>query len=159
MQPQITITYQNQEDLQKAKNIAAQYNFAISASPIMPDYYLLVKEGILSLIVNHINNKPLVVNFNDQKASHRRHQNSTELIGRAIGLKKQKNPLVIDGTAGLGRDSFVLASLGCTVQMFERNTILSALLSDGITRGNIDPEVNEITRRMTLSNQETPMTA
>jgi 16S rRNA (guanine1516-N2)-methyltransferase len=42
-------------------------------------------------------------------------------LARAIGLKTYGLPLVvIDATAGLGQDSFVLASLGCHVTMIER---------------------------------------
>jgi 16S rRNA (guanine1516-N2)-methyltransferase len=41
---------------------------------------------------------------------------------------------VLDATAGLGRDGFVLASLGCCVQCIERSAIIAALLQDGIDR-------------------------
>ncbi|WP_445775347.1 class I SAM-dependent methyltransferase, partial [Shewanella sp.] len=41
-------------------------------------------------------------------------------IAKAVGLKQGVTPTVVDGTAGLGRDAFVLASLGCKVIMVER---------------------------------------
>ncbi len=59
-----------------------------------------------------------------------------QLIGRAVGLKPGYTPKVLDITAGLGRDSFVLASLGCTVTLIERSPILYALLRDGLQRAN-----------------------
>ena len=43
-------------------------------------------------------------------------------------------PQVLDLTAGLGRDGFVLASLGASVSMLERHPIVFALLDDGLAR-------------------------
>jgi 16S rRNA (guanine1516-N2)-methyltransferase len=41
---------------------------------------------------------------------------------------------VLDATAGLGADAFVLASLGCQVTMCERSQVMAALLADGLDR-------------------------
>ena len=41
---------------------------------------------------------------------------------------------VVDATAGLGRDAFVLAHAGLTVQMLERSEIVYALLEDALAR-------------------------
>lgn len=57
-------------------------------------------------------------------------------IAKAVGLNKGATPIVLDGTAGLGRDAFVLASLGCKVQMVERHPVVAALLDDGLARQN-----------------------
>ncbi|SEH07868.1 class I SAM-dependent methyltransferase [Candidatus Venteria ishoeyi] len=43
-----------------------------------------------------------------------------QALARAAGLKKGKTPTIVDATAGLGRDAFVLASLGCQVMLLER---------------------------------------
>lgn len=58
----------------------------------------------------------------------------SQLIARAVGLKSNINPTVLDLTAGLGRDAFVLANLGCDVTMLERHPIIAALLKDGLER-------------------------
>lgn len=42
-------------------------------------------------------------------------------IAKAVGLNKGATPVVLDATAGLGRDGFVLASLGCKVILHERH--------------------------------------
>ncbi|MDE5285913.1 MAG: class I SAM-dependent methyltransferase, partial [Buchnera aphidicola] len=42
--------------------------------------------------------------------------------------------VVLDGTAGLGKDAFILSFLGCTVYMIERNPVIAALLQDGLER-------------------------
>lgn len=62
-------------------------------------------------------------------------------IAKAVGLKKGATPFVVDATAGLGRDAFVLASLGCRVHMIERSPAVAALLRDGLDRAKLDPEV------------------
>ena len=61
-----------------------------------------------------------------------------EAIARAIGLKGQDRLQVLDATAGLGRDAFVLASLGCVVDMIERSAVVAALLQDGLNRAAVD---------------------
>jgi hypothetical protein len=43
-----------------------------------------------------------------------------EAVAKAVGIKGDYLPDVVDATAGLGRDAFVLASVGCRVRMLER---------------------------------------
>jgi 16S rRNA (guanine1516-N2)-methyltransferase len=62
-------------------------------------------------------------------------------IAKAVGLKQGVTPTVVDGTAGLGRDAFVLASLGCKVIMVERHPVVAALLEDGLRRAYEDAEI------------------
>jgi len=59
-----------------------------------------------------------------------------ESIAKAIGIKGQTVPNVLDATAGLGRDAFILASFGCKVDMIERSATVAALLADGLERAN-----------------------
>ncbi len=74
-----------------------------------------------------------------------------QTIAKAVGLKGGNNPSVIDATAGLGRDAFVLASLGCRVTMVERSEIVAALLEDGLRRAAENSEIGSwITERMQL---------
>ncbi len=62
-------------------------------------------------------------------------------IAKAVGLNKGATPTVLDATAGLGRDAFVLASLGCKVQMVERHPVVAALLEDGLARAKSDADI------------------
>ena len=81
---------------------------------------------------------PIYVDFLSGKLAHR-HQyggGRGQLIARAVGLKSNKCPSVLDLTAGLGQDAFVLATLGCSVTMIERSKIIATLLNDGLERGN-----------------------
>ncbi|MCG8709597.1 16S rRNA (guanine(1516)-N(2))-methyltransferase RsmJ [Brenneria sp. 4F2] len=74
-----------------------------------------------------------------------------EAVAKAVGIKKDYLPDVVDATAGLGRDAFVLASLGCRVRMLERNPVVAALLDDGLRRGYQDAEIGPWLReRLTL---------
>ena len=56
-----------------------------------------------------------------------------QMILKATGLNKHK-PSIMDLTAGLGRDSYVLATAGAQVTMFERQPVVAALLADGLRR-------------------------
>ncbi|MGF1911270.1 class I SAM-dependent methyltransferase [Vibrio kasasachensis] len=74
-----------------------------------------------------------------------------QAIAKAAGLNKGAIPTILDGTAGLGRDAFVLASLGCKVQMVERHPVVAALLDDGLERAKQDPEIGGwVSERMSL---------
>ena len=72
-------------------------------------------------------------------------------LPKAAGFKLGINPHIIDATAGLGRDAFLLASLGATVTMIERSTDMHALLHDGMARAlDAGGVTAEIINRMTL---------
>lgn len=74
-----------------------------------------------------------------------------EAVAKAVGIKGSYLPDVVDATAGLGRDAFVLAALGCKVRMIERNPVVAALLDDGLARGYRDEEIGPwLQERMTL---------
>lgn len=55
----------------------------------------------------------------------------SEPLPRAIGMT-HRQPSVIDGTTGLGRDALVLARLGCRVTAVERIAGLAMLLADAV---------------------------
>lgn len=74
-------------------------------------------------------------------------------VAKAVGLKAGNIiPSVFDCTAGLARDAFVLAALGCPVHLCERSPLVHALLQDGLQRAGAvaDAALREIVLRMTL---------
>lgn len=89
---------------------------------------------------------PVYVDFARGRAAHRRRYGGgrNQPLARAVGSKTDRAILVVDATAGLGRDAFVLACLGCTVWMVERSPILAALLRDGLRRAALDPEIGPV---------------
>ena len=72
-------------------------------------------------------------------------------LAKAMGLRRGKTPMIVDATAGLGRDSFLLASLGASVILIERSEKMHALLVQGMKRAAREGgEFREIIGRMTL---------
>jgi len=62
-----------------------------------------------------------------------------QAIARAIGLKHGNTPSVLDITAGLARDAYILACLGCKLILVEQSPVLYTLIDDGIRRGLANP--------------------
>jgi 16S rRNA (guanine1516-N2)-methyltransferase len=95
---------------------------------------------------------PVLIDFGSSKAQHRRNQGGGELLVKALGGDKQQRPTVLDVTAGLGRDSFVMACWGYPVTMLERSPVIAALLDDGLQRArhNEDAELQAVIGNMTL---------
>ena len=63
-------------------------------------------------------------------------------LARAVGMKAGFSPSIWDGTAGLGRDALVLASLGSRVTLCERAPVLAALLHDALLRATQDADAD-----------------
>ena len=95
---------------------------------------------------------PIQVEFGSAGMRHRRRGGQNELLGRAVGVGKRGELRVVDATAGLGRDSFVLADLGCEVCMIERSPLIHALLRDGLRRAaaSADPWLQQVCARLNL---------
>ena len=91
----------------------------------------------------------IAVNFVSGTMAHRRQFGGGrgEAIAKAVGVKGNYLPTVIDATAGLGRDAFVLASIGCQVTMFERHPVVAALLADGLDRAYQDPTIGQLLQK------------
>lgn len=102
---------------------------------------------------------PVRVNFLGGAVEHRRKfgGGKGQMIAKAVGVKAGVYPQVLDLTAGLGRDGFVLASLGCRVTLVERSPVVGLLLEDGLMRARAqakDPALVETLQRMELIQRE-----
>ncbi|HHH13313.1 MAG TPA: rRNA methyltransferase [Thiolapillus brandeum] len=94
---------------------------------------------------------PVHVDFTDGAMKQRlRTSGVRSPLARALGLKPGHRPGVVDATAGLGRDAFVLAALGCSVVLLERQLPVFLLLEDGLRRALEDPRTAEAAGRMRL---------
>ena len=70
---------------------------------------------------------------------------------RAAGIKRDRIPSIVDATAGLGRDAFLLASAGATVTLIDRSPEVHALLKEALASAAAEsPELAEVIGRMTL---------
>ncbi|WP_143872882.1 class I SAM-dependent methyltransferase [Catenovulum sediminis] len=110
------------------------------------EFQLIWQEGSLRLIQTSLPKQGAIwVDFTGASAVYRRQQVSikSEVIARAVGIKANYRPSVLDATAGLGRDGFVLASMGCQVCYLERHPVVAALLFDGIQRALRDAEIGD----------------
>ena len=77
--------------------------------------------------------KPFVLHF-DQGALKHRQRHQGELLFKATGAAKQKSLHIVDATAGLGRESVLMASAGAQVSAFERKPLLYFVLHEAWTR-------------------------
>ncbi len=90
-------------------------------------FLLDIEDGILKLMESgSVRFRPIYCHSGSLQRISRR-----TLLGRAIGRKAQT---VIDATAGLGGDAFLLSRMGYSVLAIERQPVIAALLEDGILR-------------------------
>jgi 16S rRNA (guanine1516-N2)-methyltransferase len=103
--------------------------------------------------MNPVAPSELVVDFVGGAVGHRFRSGGgrDHALLKATGVSKAQHPTVIDATAGLGRDSFLLATLGAKVTLLERSAEVHDLLQRGLeTARATAPELAEIVARMTL---------
>ena len=136
----------------KAQALCVHYGLQLADTlPADDTYYLCLDGSGLSLKQGSQARLSVQVDFVGGANGHRRKFGGGlgQDIAKAIGISSYK-PSVLDATAGLGRDSFVLASLGCQVLAFERNPVVAALLADGLERAALDADTAAICARIQL---------
>ena len=117
-----------QNDLPLLKNRDDQY-----------DMQLIFFDDLVELYDRQLNTT-LSIDFLSGSLAHR-HQfggGRGQAIAKAIGLKSGIVPSVLDTTAGLAGDAFVLATLGCSVTMIERSALLFMLIEDALERASLN---------------------
>ena len=147
--------------------LAKQTSLPLANQHIQADYLLHITTEYLELRkTNHDQKKPKIesihIDFVTGKTNHRRLHGGGkgQDIAKAIGLHKIKSASVLDLTAGMGGDSFVLATLGAEITMVERNPITHALLNDALNRAKLsaDEELQTIISRIKLKNEDALLT-
>ena len=73
-----------------------------------------------------------------------------ELLVKASRVKGVERPWAIDATAGFGEDSLLLAAVGFTVDLYEQDCVIAALLQDALERAANDPALAASVARMRL---------
>jgi 16S rRNA (guanine1516-N2)-methyltransferase len=102
------------------------------------DFLLFWDQGCLSLMpVYSTLLKPLCIDFSQGIYRKRLYEGLTyrEPLARAVGLRAGETKHILDGTAGLCRDAFVLAVLGAKLTLVDRSPIVYALIEDARRRG------------------------
>ena len=92
------------------------------------------------------------IDFTKGKHRHRRLHGGgkQQALAKALGIKCAPYPSIIDATAGLGKDAFQIASLGCDVTLIEQQAELAHALQTALTSAKYDAELTAIIARMTL---------
>lgn len=140
------------QDLDKFNTICDKWQLVHDSNSILA--LVLTEERLELRKLDEPKLGAIAVNFVDGTMAHRRKFGGGrgEAVAKAVGIKGDYLPTVIDATAGLGRDAFVLASVGCKVLLVERNPVVGALLEDGLNRAYQDPEIGDFMQeRMILS--------
>ncbi|MDR3478891.1 MAG: class I SAM-dependent methyltransferase [Gammaproteobacteria bacterium] len=150
--PKIAVFSETTDLKQQADALAQHLSLPVAENPDDYDYLLILTDQALALKKNGVKTLPLVIDFLSGPMTYRRQHASLkrETLARALGLKGHSTDKIVDATAGLGRDSFILASLGFHVQLLERSPIIQVLLEDAINRALPDPQVGPIVSRMHL---------
>lgn len=106
--------------------------------------------GLELQALHHAGFKPIRCDWTDADIRRRVAGGRKQLLARAIGLHKHRDASVLDATAGLGRDGFVLAALGAQVTMLERQPLFAELLVDAHQRARADAGSAEIAARIAV---------
>ena len=124
----ISILCQETEGMPHAEYLANKYGWSLNQAA---DVQLLYGSERIALKVGQF--KPLSVDFCQGNLAKRLSKaGKNQPLAKAC-LASQK-PVILDLSAGWGRDSAILASLGATVTMLERNPVQVLLLEDGLRR-------------------------
>lgn len=73
-----------------------------------------------------------------------------ERLVKALGRRGPRGARVLDATAGLGRDGFLLAQAGCKVTLLERNPVLFVMLRAALEAALRDPLAVSAAERIQL---------
>lgn len=98
----------------------------------------------------------LQVDFTQGKAMTRLNQAAKDQsLLRALGLTKLKqsqrpSTKIIDATAGLGQDAWMMASQGCSVTLIEESPLIAHLLEHALSQAANSPNLKSIAENMTI---------
>ncbi|MDH5601045.1 MAG: class I SAM-dependent methyltransferase [Gammaproteobacteria bacterium] len=147
MNTPISISYTSDKSKEPAKNFADKHKLALNP----------ISENKTSLILNYTEefvelrdtekNIAIHIDFLSGDLAHRQQFGGGrgQSIAKAIGLKQGVTaPSVLDATAGLAKDAFVLACLGCPLTLLERSPIVTELIRDAVKRAEDDEHFQSI---------------
>lgn len=140
----------------RAQALAGRWGLPLIDDAQQARFVLRVGEDGLELGERGSGTKPIRCEFVEGKAGYRRRLGGgrKQLLVRAVGVKGGRAPRVLDATAGLGQDAFVLATYGCRVTLVERSPLIAALLEDGLRRAHSDEDAAPIVQRMRLEHAD-----
>lgn len=136
--------------LLEAQRLAQDHHLKLVQSP--PQQGLYLEYGDLLYLVDADTNECIAIDFLGGKHRHRRQSGGGELLLKALGVSTGASVKVVDATAGLGRDAFVVASYGVSVTLLEQSPMLILLLGHAIATGVAlgDDVEKKVLNRMSL---------
>ena len=125
----VTVVRRSEEFEEETMRVVQKYGI-----PVVSDYgetdarfgLEFHRDGLNLLELNNRRLRPISVRIGESGRISRK-----TLLGRAVG---KTTKTVIDSTAGLGGDAFLMARMGFEVLAVERSPVIAALLEDGISR-------------------------
>ena len=143
MKKHLSISYTADHLQNRALALARQLGLdCVAASDIVSPLQLRLTDEFIELRDNQTHSA-IHVDFIAGSLAHRKQHGGGrgQAIAKAIGLKPGTTPPeILDATAGLGKDAFVLACLGCPITLIERSPIVTTLVADAITRAEADAD-------------------
>lgn len=147
LSPPISISYSSDEYKEKAINFSKSSGYpCLPLENITTSVYLNYTDNYVELC-DREKNISIHIDFLSGDLAHRQQFGGGrgQSIAKAIGLKQgTKPPTVIDATAGLAKDAYVLACLGCPVTLLERSPLIVELIKDAIKRAEEDKHFQTI---------------
>lgn len=137
----LSISYHNDESQQAAIDFAKAQNLPCSAYAETNSLLSLNFNSEYTELRDNEKNISIHIDFISGDLAHRQKYGGGrgQSIAKAIGLKQgSAPPSVLDATAGLAKDAYVLACLGCTMTLVERSPIVAELIKDAIHRAKED---------------------
>ncbi len=143
LRPSIAVGYDHRRDQPAAEQLAAELSLPMCKGFRDPrDLHLVIDErGWLCLRVNQPGHALLgghdvaadVLSIDTQSSAGRAINTP---FYKSLGIRKGEphRPHILDATAGLGEDAWLMASAGCHVTCLERDPIVHALLRDALRR-------------------------
>lgn len=147
----IAIKYYSDNDFALAKKLSSKLDINVVGDGYYDSYklFLVVKNGVLSLTDNNLS-----MEGDFSKMSNRLKPNNLngEMIVKACKIKGSSNYSVLDATAGMGEDSFLLSASGFNVTLCEYNKIIYSLLENTFERATEDKKIKSIVQKMKIKN-------
>ncbi len=143
----LSISFTHNAQRTKAETYAQQYQLSCQPLSKTTTPLTLCYEETRVVLIDRQHKMSIDVDFTAGSMDHRRKYGGGkgQPLAKAVGIKQGKPlPHIIDATAGLARDSFVLACLGCPVIMLERSPVVAALVQDGLDRASLNSEFQSI---------------
>jgi len=142
------------ECLERARTLALQLTLPFVALEAPETVELVLRVGLKGLTLIPTDRRyggGIAADFVHGAAAKRRQATgfTRQPLAKALGFKAGR-PSVIDATAGLGRDAFQMASLGCNVVAIERSPVLASMLNDALdhARRKNDSQLTAIVNRI-----------